>query len=184
MISSLNKRVAALKKIGQIASFQQRKFFGNGIFMSKISYCITVWGGCSEELIRGIQVCQNRAARAITRNDWSVGTGENLRQLGWLSVKQTVFYFSALLMYKIRSQRLPESLACMFDWTYSRQTRSATSGLVKPIGTARLSLSKDSFRWRAATTFNSLPDEVRNCATISLFKSKLRQWIRDNVEQK
>ena len=123
--------------------------------MRKISYCITVWGGCSEELIRGIQVCQNRAARAITRNDWPVGTGENLRQLGWLSVKQTVFYFSALLMYKIRSQRLPESLACMFDWTYS----------------ARLSLSKDSFRWR-------------NCATIGLFKSKLRQWIRDNIKQK
>ena len=39
LISSLNKRDAALKKIGQIASFQQRKFFGKifGIFMSKIS---------------------------------------------------------------------------------------------------------------------------------------------------
>ena len=99
LITGLNKRVGALRKISKVASFQQRKIFGNGIFVSKINYCIALWGGCNSELIRSLQVCQNRAARIITRCDWSVSSSENLRQIGWLNIKQTIFYLSALLVY-------------------------------------------------------------------------------------
>ena len=183
LITGLNKRVGALRKISKVASFQQRKIFGNGIFMSKINYCIALWGGCNSELIRSLQVCQNRAARIITRCDWSVSSSENLRQIGWLNIKQTIFYFSALLVYKIKNQRSPKCLADMFDWQYVHQTRAATSGIVKPIGVPRLSLTKDSFRWRAAAAFNSLPEELRNCVSIQLFKTKLKSWIKENVNQ-
>ena len=71
----------------------------------------------------------------------------------------------------------------MFDWQYVHQTRAATTGIVKPIGVPRLSLAKDSFRWRAATAFNSLPEELRNCVSIQLFKTKLKSWIKENVNQ-
>ena len=81
LITGLNKRVGALRKISKVASFQQRKIFGNGIFMSKINYCIALWGGCNSELIRSLQVCQNRAARIMTRCDWSVSSSENLQQI-------------------------------------------------------------------------------------------------------
>ena len=181
LISALNKRVAALNKIGKVTSFRQRKMFGNGIFMSKINYCISVWGGCSKELLKSLQVCQNRAARAITKNDWTVSTKENLNQIGWLNVNQTVFYFSALLMFKVRYYRQPQCLSSMFNWNYSHQTRAATSGIIKPIGTAHLSLAQNSFRWRAAVAFNSLPEHLRSSQSIEVFKSKLRLWVKENV---
>ena len=71
LVGVLNQRIGAVKKVCKLTSFQQRKFFRNGIFMSKVNYCITVWGSCSAELQRSLQVCQsqNRAAKLITRND-------------------------------------------------------------------------------------------------------------------
>ena len=46
LIRSLNTRLGALKKIRKIASFKNRKMIAEGIFMSKLSYLILLWGGC------------------------------------------------------------------------------------------------------------------------------------------
>ena len=142
---------------------------------------MNVWGGCTNQLLNALQVCQNRAARVITRNDWSVGSEANLRQLEWLNCKQLVFYFSALQMFKIRKFRSPASLSDMYDWHYNYRTRAAAAGLVKPVGTARLTLAKDSFRWRAANNFNRIPVNITETNSLDSFKNKLKTWIRENV---
>ena len=177
VISVLNKRIGALKTLRKVASFKQRRTLGNGIFMSKLLYCMNLWGGCSSAL----QVCQNRAARVITRNDWSVRNEANLGQLEWLNCKQLVFYFSALQMYKIRKFRSPASLSEMFDWRYNYRTRAAAAGLVKPVGTARLALAQDSFRWRAAANFNRIPVNITEIISLDSFKKSLKTWIMENI---
>ena len=87
LMKSLNSRVNALTQLSKLAAFRTRKSIGDGIFLSKLSYLITLWSGCSKELLNSLQVIQNKAARAITRN-WDISTSENLKQLGWLSVYQ------------------------------------------------------------------------------------------------
>ena len=127
-------------------------------------------------------VCQNRAAKLITKNDWSISSTKNLQQIGWLNIKQSIFYFSALMVYKIKMQRSPKCLANMFDWTYVHRTRAAASGIVKPIGIPKLCLTKESFRWRASSDFNNLPENIRNCESIGVFKLKLKAWVQENVD--
>ena len=142
---------------------------------------MNVWGGCTNQLLNALQVCQNRAARVITRNDWSVRNEENLRQLEWLNCKQLVFYFSALQMFKIRKFRSPASLGDMFDWRYNYRTRAAAAGLVKLVGTARLALAQDSFRWRAAANFNKIPVNITEIISLDSFKKSLKTWIMENI---
>ena len=72
LIRSLNTRIGALKILGRVASFKVRKMIANGIFISKISYLIAVWGGCSQELLNQLQVAQNKAARIVTKLDWTL----------------------------------------------------------------------------------------------------------------
>ena len=69
LIRSLNKRLNAQKIISKISDFKTRKFIAEGIFMSKLVYMISVWSGCTKELLSSIQTIQNRAAKALTRNN-------------------------------------------------------------------------------------------------------------------
>ena len=125
--------------------FKQRKMPANGMFMSRLIYCITVWGGrnCGEETLKALQVCQNQAAHAVTRNPWTVISADTLKQCGWLNVRQLVHFFIVLQMYKIRLFRQSAHLAVLFDWEYGRATRAAAAGLIKPVGLPRLALARD-----------------------------------------
>ena len=46
---SLNRRYNALKRILALAGLKSRKIFAYSLFMSKLSYLISVWGGHSEQ---------------------------------------------------------------------------------------------------------------------------------------
>ena len=78
MYKTLNRRVNAIKRISYLCDFKTRKMMSNGIFMSKVMYLITVWSSCTKDQMDSLQVIQNRVARLITKNDWTIGTKENL----------------------------------------------------------------------------------------------------------
>ena len=180
LMKSLNSRVNALTQLSKIADFKTRKSIGDGIFLSKLSYLITLWSGCSKELLNSLQVIQNKAARAITKN-WDIGTSENLKQLGWLSVYQLGFYNTLLTLHQVKYQRKPEYLASIFEWDYIYRTRQVNSGYVKPKGVPKYDVSKRGFRWRAPEHFNRLPIEIINTEDKATFKRSVKIWITENV---
>ena len=184
LLKSLNSRINALKLISRLCDFKGRKTIANGIFLSKISYMITLWGSCSKELLNSLQVIQNRAARLVTKSHQYIHTGDILKQIGWLSVHQLVEYHHILQIYKVKKNKSPESLLSMFDWEYKYQTRQATEMKVKPIGTPRLKNSQNSFRWRASNAFNNLPTIITQISQEKEFKSQVKKWIMKNVPLK
>ena len=69
LVKSLNTRLSALKLVGKVATFKTRKMLADGIFMSKLIYLISLWGGCEKYLIRSLQIIRNKAARVVTKLD-------------------------------------------------------------------------------------------------------------------
>ena len=153
----------------------------NGIFLCKLSYLIALWGGCGIVLRKSLQVIQNKVARVVTKLDWSTSPQVLLTQVGWLSVKQLIFYHSVILIYKARMSHVPKHLNNMFSWSYKYNTRQSEGGLIKLVGTPKLDISKESFRWRAANEFNQLPIDIRTSPTIDDFKVNAKIWIKANV---
>ena len=153
----------------------------NGIFLSKLSNLIALWGGCGLVLRKSLQVIQNKVARTVTKLDWSTPTSELLRQMGWLSVNQLVFYHSALLMYKVKQSKQPKYMYNMYTWSSNYTTRQTDTGTVKVVGKPRLDVTKNSFRYRAAQQFNQLPPEIRNSSSKDSLKINVKKWIREHV---
>ena len=182
IIKSLNTRLGALKKVRKLTTFKNRKMIAEGIFTSKLSYLAALWGGCGAGLKKSLQLIQNKVARVVTRLDWATPARELLRQCGWLSVNQLIFYHSVLLIHKVKQNRTPKYLHSMHNsWSYQYKTRQAESGLIQLMGRPRLELCKDSFRWRGASQYNQLPAEIRNCETEANFKLKAKTWIKLNI---
>ena len=87
-------------------------------------------------------------------------------------------------MHKIKTQKNPKNLYNLFDWTYSYQTRQATSDVIKPSGVAKSELGRGSFRWKSAEFYNSLPLSISSMEDTQRFKRAAKLWIRDNIRFK
>ena len=94
LIKQLSTRLNALKLIAGVASFKSRLMIANGIFVSKLIFQISLWGGTEEYLLNSLQIIQNKAARCVARRGKYTPVVELLKHCGWLSVRQLVLYHS------------------------------------------------------------------------------------------
>ena len=183
LVKSLNTRLSALKLVGKVATFKTRKTLADGIFMSKLIYLISLWGGCEKYLIRSLQIIQSKAARVVTKLDWHTPTHLLLSQCGWLSVHQLAVHHTVVLVHKILSSGQPKYLHNMFTLDYRVPTRLADQQMLKPSQTDAPDheLVTDSFRWRALQNWNLLPLQIRNEKSATKFNSLAKRWILEYI---
>ena len=112
----------------------------NGIFLSKLVYLIPLWGGCESFLLRALQTIQNKAARVVTNQGIFTSTKVLLRECGWLSVAQLVFFHSVVLLFKTRLTKKPRYLFEMAEIQENTRYGTRTSHERKTI-----------FSWTSAT---------------------------------
>ena len=174
-------RINVLSKISKYSSFKTRKMIANGIIMSKFTYLIQLWGGCSKYLIVSLQSLQNRAARIVTGMDWSTSVKTLLLQCGWMSLNQLTVYHSLVLVYQIKTERKPEYFSEKLNKTFSKQTRLATGGGIRTLQKFRYNATQSGFLVRGSVFWNLLPPGIRQCKSMVSFKSSVRSWVTKNV---
>ena len=184
LIKQLTSRLNALRLISGIASFKVRLMIANGIFCSKLIFQISLWGGAEDYLLRSLQIVQNKAARFVTRRGRYTSVAELLKQCGWLSVRQLVFYHSVSLIHKTLITKYPKYIFSKLSSEFPYNTRLAESESVR-MGTefqAKLDLTERSFMNRATLNFNQLPTDLRKIQKCETFKLKLKKWVIENCE--
>ena len=184
LIKMLNTRVKALQMLRKVANFKTRLMIANGIFMSKMCYIIPVWGGCEEYLMSALQIMQNKALRAVCKRGKRYPIKEMLKETNWLNVHQLSVFHTLMQAKKILVQKQPSYLYNrLVGGNRLRYARRIFPGRELVIGRKpRLSLIESSWRWRAAKLWTGLPRELKSIAKLSVFKSKLKLWVKENVE--
>ena len=185
LLHDLSTRLGGLKKISKAASFKARLTVANGIFMSKMIFMIPLWAGCQEFLINALQVIQNKAARTVTKHDMSTPVQQLLKECGWRSVRQEMHYHTILQVHKTLVQRNPMYLYSKLtaDSSYAYRTRQNSTISIRQSQAfkTKLTLCKESFRWRGTAWYESLPWDLRGECNLKIFKKKLNTWVRNNV---
>ena len=183
LIRSLYTRLNALKRLKNVASFKTRLVLANGIFCSKLLYCLVLFGGTDEYVLSSLQIAQNEAARVVTKLDKRSPVSKLLRQTGWLSVRQLVFLHSVLLVSKVKNSKKPDYLADRLKTDYKYNTRISRQNRIQwgPEFRAKKSLTQRSWRWYGTANYNKIPQEFRNARDVAVLKRKLIPWIRENI---
>ena len=183
LTKQLTSRLNGLQILASKASTRTRLSVANGIFMSRLSYLIQLWGGTEGYLLKGLQVIQNKAARAVTRMTWFTPTKVLLSKCRWLSVKQLVFYHRVVTAHKIIKSKISLYLHRKMSTSHPYQTRQATDGAIR-FGEqfeGRSSLAGNSFCYSGTVAYNMIPAEVRAAKTLQNFKHRLRKLVMRNV---
>ena len=173
----------------------------NGIFYSKLSYCLAVYGnvkglndtyretnkmyGLNSQDINRLQVLQNCVNRIITGARYGVSTEDLLKETDSLSIMQLMALHTVMLVRKITNTGRPKYLAqrLMLD-EGNRNARRAWSGQTIALPPYKLETSKSGFIYRGASLFNSLPFNVRNEKRLKPFKTGAKTWIANNIKIK
>ena len=160
------EKLLGLKRLAVNASFKTRLVVANSCFMSIIIYMVSVWGGTEGYIIKAVQVMQNKAARCVTKQSWFTPTKILLLQCNWLSIKQLVYFHTALQVWRVKASKCPVYIDTNLKLT---NTRSAAQGNLR-VPVVEKSLSSNSFMVRSAVTWNLVPADIISCKTLGAFK--------------
>ena len=139
-----------------------------------------VWSGCQEFLISALQICQNKAARVVVNKDFSTPVAQLLKECGWRSVRQEMFYLTVLQVHKTLKIGAPVYLFNKLteDGQYQRDTRQARGSTIRQGPSFQTKLG---FRWRGATCYERIPSSIRNEPKLGKFKKRLNEWVKSNI---
>ena len=184
LVKQLGTRLNALKKVSRVADFKTRKMLADGLFMSKLVYLIPLWGGCEKFLIKALQIIQNKAARSVTKLGIFTPVQTLLRQCGWLSVNQLVFYHTVILLFKTLLKQSPKYLYDMTTTELHYPARAENPGKLRVVADyiPEKELNFKSYKWRSTRFWNQLPSSIRVMNNLVQFKGKLKSWVLLNIE--
>ena len=132
-----------------------------------------LFGGCNVAELKDLQVLQNKVAQIVTHCPPYTNRNRMFDNLDRLTVTQLVRYFTLLAVFRIRMSGEPEYLA-------SSLCNMNNYGKII-VQNTRLTLLKKSFTIRSACNWNALPENIRSIGQISIFKKKVKVWIKEFV---
>ena len=199
LVSQLGKRLGMLGKLSKLMSKDKLRYFCSGIFYSKLSYCLPVFGNIfgldtyKEENRKyfsftvkdnnTLQTLQNKLNRLLLNARYNTPTADLLEQTGSLSIHQMVAYQTAVSTYKIIKSGKPSYIANKMKLkTTNRDTRQGRGKVQIPNYT--LNIAREGFIYRGATVFNKLDEKLRTEPKLAKFKEGVKKWVRKNISIK
>ena len=96
----------------------------DGLVMSSIRYCVSVYGATSGQLTQRIQKCINFCARVLSGKRKYDHISSTLKSLGWLSAGQLHQYYTVMALRRLTDSSEPEAMAALFVRNCEVHTRS------------------------------------------------------------
>ena len=196
LVPQLSQRLGMLSKLSSFMSKEKLEYFSCGIFYSKLSYCLPVFGNIfgldtyKEENRKffsftvkdnnKLQTLQNKLNKMLLNAEFNTPTADLLAQTNSLSVHQMVAYQTAVTTYKIVKSGKPSYIA---DKMRLRQgdlaTRHGDCTVVQPRYSRNI--PREGFIYRGAAIFNKLGESLRKESKLLKFKTDVREWVKANI---
>ena len=177
-IDKVAKKVAsgigAIRKIRDFVDQKTLISVYQALINPHFDYCSEVWDTIGVSLSNRLQKLQNRAAGVIMNLSNDIPGPEAIKALGWDKLETRRAKSKAKTMYKVLNKSAPSSLVKLFKYKkeftqYDLRGSSTSLQLLLP-KTEKL---KKSFSYDGAKIWNSLPADVRNSDTLTIFKNRL-----------
>jgi hypothetical protein len=174
---SCHFHVRALRHVRASLPYDVAKTVACSIVGSRLDYCNSLFVGMSTSNFAKLQLVQNSLARAVLKRTRFASATSALVELHWLPVEYRVNFKLSTLTFNVLNTGRPEYLRELLnDYKPARTLRSSSKELLS-VDRTRTVMSTRSFQHSAATTWNSLPLEIRNCQTLATFKRRLKTYL-------
>ena len=133
-----------------------------------------LWGGAGLTYINRAQTLLNSTARWCTGLPRRTKTSTLMEKTGWLSIREQIKQATAVLTWKLVYLKKPGRLLRRMTITENNEIEVEDN---------RLQMNLNGFRWRAASNWNDMRQDLREIKNIDRFK-KTAQTVPEIQESK
>uniref|UniRef100_A0A8C7YRZ5 Reverse transcriptase domain-containing protein n=1 Tax=Oryzias sinensis TaxID=183150 RepID=A0A8C7YRZ5_9TELE len=171
-----------LKNIARLRSslsFAAAETLIHAFITSRLDYCNSILLGIPSRIINKMQYIQNSAARLLTHTRSHEHITPVLQDLHWLPIDQRIKFKVLLITFKALHNLAPPYLTDLLQrHTPSRSLRSSDANLLSlPCRTKRRNWGDRAFSIAAPTLWNTLPQHLRDCTDLPVFKKSLKTHL-------
>ena len=182
-VNNICKSVSlAIHNIGKIRNYLDQSTaekLVHTFVTSKIDFCNSLLFGLPKKELDKLQRILNAAARITTWTKKYQHISPVLRKLHWLPVTKTIEFKILTMTYKALNGMAPSYICDLLQVHHpNRNLRSASRGLslVVPAYQTQANGAR-SFSVAAPTLWNSLPVDIKNAQSLSIFKKSLKTFL-------
>ena len=132
----------------------------SALVVSRVRYCLTVYGNGSQKNFDRLQKIMNFAARVIFGRRKFDHVSDLRDLLGWMTPRAMAEYQTLVTAHKVIQRREPEGLASLFVTNRDTRARSTRQDYMYHIPRPRLETGKRRFGYRAPVLLNDLAADV------------------------
>jgi len=171
-----------LRRIGKIRQYltvSAANKLAVSFVLSRIDYCNALLSGLPDDKLNRLQRIQNRAARMVLCRPRQESSSSLLKILHWLPVKARIEYKVCSICFQcIHSDTLPTYLKDLVAiYKPVRNLRSQDACLLEVPRYSLSTYGKRSFSVFGPTTWNSLPQQLRQIQSLPTFKNHLKTHL-------
>ena len=180
LIKKSSSKLSFLYRNSKFLNSYVRRLLCQSLVFSNVEYCSPSWYyAISASARESLDVLQRKCARFSL--GWCprshVGLTE-LSNLGWLPFSKRVMYFSLVHAYKVKNGLSPAYLSDGFTSISDVHSHNLRHSNVN-FSLARCQSPTGTFGRTVVTDWNSLPKQLKESRTLSIFKSNLKLHLRN-----
>ena len=142
-----------------------------------LQYCNIVWASTYPTNLKRIVVLQKRIIRVMNNSKFDAHTDPIFRDLHVIKFHDICKMKTGQFVYLARSRLLPKLFNELFHTSdkHIYNTRSSKDYLIIPY--CRTKLRQFAVCYHGSKYYNSLPDDLKNSGSVSIFNKKLKRYL-------
>jgi hypothetical protein len=168
----ISQTIALLKRAKQFVSQDTLLNMFNALVLPHFTYCSNVWNDGSCANIEKLHKLHKRAARVITGSNYEIRSSEIFEKLGWEKIEIILKKREHIMTFKALRGETPDYLSDLFVASHNDTYQLRSSDRKLYLNKPNTNLMKNSFSYRGAVSWNSLPAEIVDVYDQHLIKNK------------
>ena len=180
-IKNINRKsyfqLTKIKQIKKYLSDDLNKSLVHSLIFSNLDYCNILYYNMPNYQINKLQKIQNSAARILTNTSKYSHITPVLRSLHWLPVKSRIEFKILVFTYKCLNSNTSSSINTLItQYQPARPLRSSNKNMLVEPKIEKVPGSR-SFHFASPHLWNKLPEDMKQCKTLSIFKKRLKTHL-------
>jgi hypothetical protein len=153
----------------------------HSLILPNINYCLEIWGNSPKNKLKFIEKIQKRALRMIFKLQNRENVNNHFKQNNFLKLNELIDYSLGKVGFKANLGILPANIQSHFNKiknVHNYETRSKNN-----FYTSNKDRNKSNIIYNVIITFNKIPDNFKNMASIKMFNRNYKTLLLSSYHQ-
>ena len=177
LCKNASKKLHALARVSSFMSCNQRKIIMNAFITSQFGYCPLIWMCHNRKIHRQINKIHERALRVVYM-DHTSSFDDLIIKSGSVRLHHRNLQQLAIEIYKVLNNLSSLLMSELFKFKERNNLRNGIAIVPNRPRTTKYGIN--SISHLAPKIWELIPNEIKSCETLNLFKVKIKTWIPEN----